>query len=159
MKRDFQDFARKVRCKWYFRNDATENFSQLPAFRNKSNWNPPKEHSALQMFLSQLEGDIFSVLPGNTSSYNLTKNEWLTMRGLAEDMSIIIKPADNGSCVVVWDRADYLAEAENHLSDSRTYKEVKFGEEELVKLVEQSNRMYPLKNTSISLMVLKNQLI
>ena len=79
------------------------------------------------------------------------------MRGPAEDMSIIIKPADNGSCVVVWDRADYLAEAENHLSDSRTYKEVKFGEEELVKLVEQSNRMYPLKNASISLMVLKNQ--
>ena len=110
-KRDFEDFARKMRCKWYFRNDITENFSQLPAFRNKSNWNPPKGHPALEMFLSQYEKDIFSVLLGNTSTYNLTKNESLAMSGLAEDRSIIIKPADKGSCIVVWDRADYLAEA------------------------------------------------
>ena len=103
------------------------------------------------MFLSQLEGDIFLVLPGNTSSYNLTKNELLLMRGLAEDRSIIITPTDKGSFVIVWDRADYLAEAENHLSDSSTYKEVKFGEEELVKLVEQSNNMFkqPLSKKSI----------
>ena len=83
-----------MRCKWYFRNDVSESFSQLPAFGNKSNWNPPKGYPTLEMFLIQLEGDIFSVLQGNTSSYNLTKNEWLAMRGLAEDRSIIIKPAD-----------------------------------------------------------------
>ena len=46
------------------------------------------------------------------------------MRGLAVDRSIIIKSADKGSWVVLWDRADYLAEAENHLSDSSTCKEV-----------------------------------
>ena len=62
-------------CKWYFKNDVTGNFSQLPAFENKCNWNPPKGQPALEMFLSQLEGDISSVLPGNTSSYNLTKND------------------------------------------------------------------------------------
>ena len=52
----------------------------------------------------------------------------------------------------MWDRADYLEEAENHLSDSSTYKEVKFGEEELVKLVEHSNRMFKqlLSKKSIS---------
>ena len=51
----------------------------------------------------------------------------------------------------MWYRADYLAEAENHLSDSSTYKEVKFGEEEHVKLVEQSNNMFkqPLSKKSI----------
>ena len=74
------------------------------------------------------------------------------MRGLAEDMSIIIRPADKGSCVLVWDRADNLAEAENHLSDGSTYKEVKFEEEELEKLVEQGNRMFKqlLSKKSIS---------
>ena len=66
----------------------------------------------------------------------------LAMRGLAEDTSIVIKPEDKGSCVVGWGRTDYLVEAENHLSDSSTYKEAKFGEKELVKLVEQSNRMF-----------------
>ena len=120
LKRDFEEFARKIRCKLYFRNDITEGYiSLLPAFRSKSSWNPPKEHPALEMFLSQLERDIFSVFPGNTASYNLTKNEWFAMRGLAED-SIIIKPVDRWSCVVVWARTEYLAEAENHLSDSST---------------------------------------
>ena len=157
LKRDFEDFAQKMRCKWYFKNDVTEIFSQLPAFQNKCNWNPPKEQPALEIFLSQIEGDIFSVLPGNTSSYKLTKNEWLVMRGLVEDRRIIIKPADKGSCIVVWDQADYLAEAENHLSDSSTYKKVK-----LKKAIGCLNnfsqrKLYLLTNTSISLMVIKNQ--
>ena len=42
------------------------------------------------------------------------------MRGFAEDRNIVIKPEDKGSCAVVWNRADYLAEAEDHLSDSST---------------------------------------
>ena len=66
LKRDLEDLARKMRCKWYFKNDVTENFSQPPAFQIKSNWNPPKGQPALEMFLSQIERDIFSVLPGNT---------------------------------------------------------------------------------------------
>ena len=64
------------------------------------------------------------------------------MRGHAENRNIIIKSTNKRSCLVVWDRADYLAEAENHLSDRSTYREVKFGEEELVKLLEQSNRVF-----------------
>ena len=31
---------------------------------------------------------------------------------LAEDRSIVIKRADKSSCVVVWDRTDYLLEVE-----------------------------------------------
>ena len=38
--------------------------------------------------------------------------------------------------MVVWDRKDYLLEAEKHLSDLNTYNEVKFVDNELVKLVE-----------------------
>ena len=105
-------------------------------------WNPPKGYPALKIFLIQLEGDIFSVLTGNSSFYNLTKDEWLAMRGLADDRSIVIKPANKGSYEIVWDRADFLGKAENHLSVSSTYKEVKVREEELVKLVEQSNKMF-----------------
>ena len=36
----------------------------------------------------------------------MTKEEWQAMRNLVEDRSIIIKPADKGSCVVAWDRED-----------------------------------------------------
>ena len=54
LRRDFAEFARKMRCKWFFRNEITQDFSEAPAFRVKSNWNPPKDHSALEMFLSQV---------------------------------------------------------------------------------------------------------
>ena len=60
------------------------------------------------------------------------------MRVLEEDRSIVIKPAD----VVVWDTLDYLAEAENHLKDNNTYKDVKYGDDDLVTLVEKSNKMF-----------------
>ena len=43
---------------------------------------------------------------------NFSKEEWQAMRALANDRSIVIKKADKGSCVVVWDRNDYIAEAE-----------------------------------------------
>ena len=75
LKRDFVDFSRKMRCKWYFRNDISENFSETPAFRTKSTWNPPQGHPALEIFLSQMEADVFSLLPGNTAQYNLSKEE------------------------------------------------------------------------------------
>ena len=47
------------------------------------------------------------------------------MPSLAEDRSIIIEPADKGSCVYVRDREDYLAEGYKQLSDTSTYVEVK----------------------------------
>ena len=65
LKRDFADFLRKMRCKWHFRNDISENFSKTPAFRTKSTWNPPQGHLALEMFLSQMEANVFLLLPGN----------------------------------------------------------------------------------------------
>ena len=61
---------------------------------------------------------------------------------LAEDRSIVIKRADKSSCVVVWDRTDYLLEVEKNLSDSSAYKDVKFGDKELFKLLEESNKMF-----------------
>ena len=47
-KADFNEFARKMRCKWFFRIELTENFSEPPAFHVKSNWNPPRGHPAIE---------------------------------------------------------------------------------------------------------------
>ena len=64
------------------------------------------------------------------------------MRGLAEDQNIIIKPADKGSCVVVQDRGDYLAEADRQLKDNETYESSSFKDADLIKLVEKSNSIF-----------------
>ena len=42
----------------------------------------------------------------------------------------------------MWDRLDYLAEAEKQLGDSKTYKEVQWSEKDQIKLVEKSNSMF-----------------
>ena len=47
---DFNEFTRKMRCKWFFRNKPTENISKTPAFRVKSNWNAPNEHPTIEFF-------------------------------------------------------------------------------------------------------------
>ena len=39
------------------------------------------------------------------------------MRSLADDKVIVIKKADKGPCIVVWNRNDYLREAEKRLED------------------------------------------
>ena len=79
LKRDFTNFSRKMKCKLYFRNYTSENFNETPAFRIKSTWNPPQGHPALEMFSSQMEADVFSLLPGNTTLHNLSQEEWLAM--------------------------------------------------------------------------------
>ena len=55
LRADFNEFTRKMRSKWFLRNGPTENFSEAPAFRVKSNWNLPKGHLVIETFLSKLE--------------------------------------------------------------------------------------------------------
>ena len=43
---------------------------------------------------------------------------------MKDDCSIIIKGADKGSVVVVWDREDYLKEAYRQLDDKEVYEQV-----------------------------------
>ena len=48
------------------------------------------------------------------------------MRPLANDRSKVIHKADKDSCVVTWDRNDYIAEAEKQLSDEKIYRDINF---------------------------------
>ena len=42
------------------------------------------------------------------------------MLNLQNDRSVVIKTADKGSAVIVWDRIDYLKEAEKQLSHEKS---------------------------------------
>ena len=54
----------------------------------------------------------------------------------------MIKKADKGSCVVVWDRNDYIKEAEKQLNDTNVYTDVCFNEKLLQELVGTSNKLF-----------------
>ena len=96
----------------------------------------------MELFLSKVNEDIFSVLPGLPKKFNLNREEYLTMHSLQNDRSIIIKPAHKGSAVVVLGRHDYLKEPERQLSDSSVYKKVKVTEKALVGLVDKSKKIF-----------------
>ena len=63
-------------------------------------------------------------------------------RNLADDRSIMIKGADKGSSVVVWNRYDYLQEASRQLRDTNIYEDVKFNENIFTGLVERSSKIF-----------------
>ena len=115
------DFSRKIRCQWYFRKEPSDNFNEVPAFKPKSLWKPHPGHPYVELFLSEVEGELFSFLPGKPQSYNLFKEEWQTMRNLAEDCSIIIKPSDKGPYAAVWAHEDYITEGCKQLNVNSTY--------------------------------------
>ena len=142
LRNDFNEFCRRMRLKWYFRNEVTPNFSEVPAFRPKSSWNPPKGHPNLEVFLSEVEKELFTVADSKLGYSNLSKEEWKAMRTLADDRTIVIKKADKGSCVVVWDRNDYIKEAEKQLNDASFYKNVCFNAKLLQELIGTSKKLF-----------------
>ena len=103
-------------------NEATEDFFETPSFRCKSSWKPSQGNASLEIFLTQIERELFEIPQKRFGYSNFSKEEWKCMRSLANNRSIVIKKADKGSCVVVWDCEDYIAEAEKQLSDKNVYR-------------------------------------
>ena len=66
----------------------------------------------MELFISKVKKDIFSVFPEHLKKFTLDREDYPTMHSLQNNRSVIIKPADKGSVVVVWDRQDYLKKAE-----------------------------------------------
>ena len=80
LRRDFKEFCQLLRLKWHFRNKPTPEFSDRPAFSPKSLWNPPTGHLNLEVFLSQIEHELFQI-PDKCLLYsNLSKDEWQAIR-------------------------------------------------------------------------------
>ena len=73
LRRDFGEFSRKMRCKWYFRDEPSPNFSEVPAFRPKSNWKPPPGYRCAELFLSKLESELLSFCQVNLKLRTLLK--------------------------------------------------------------------------------------
>ena len=121
IKEELEYFGRQLRLLWYFRNEESINISN--PFKTKSTFNPKGKDATIELYLIRLEKGILAT--GTKLSYsNLIKEEGLALNSLRDDTSIIIKKADKGSGVVVWDRKDYLKEAEKQLGDKETYEEL-----------------------------------
>ena len=119
VKIDLENFGRRLRLKWHFREE--EGFPDAPSFRPKSKFNPRHKDEAIEVFLSRLEGEIMKISANGCNFSNLDTDERAALRNLKAHRSIVIKEADRGSGVVVWDKEDYILEAINQLGDSNVY--------------------------------------
>ena len=122
IKEELETYDRKLRLMWHYRNEEQE--ITVNPFKKKSKFNPKRKDTAIEIYLSRLEAEIFS-LDKKLSYSNLTKGERPAIYSLRDDTLIIIKEADKGSGVVFWDREDYLAEVRTQLKDKDVYQELK----------------------------------
>ena len=72
---------------------------------------------------------------------NFSKEEWQSLRSLVDDRNTVINKSDKGACVVVWNRNDYIVEAEKHLNNKSVYKNMIFKKNILQDLAETSNNI------------------
>ena len=93
-KKRFRRVFRRMRNKWYFRNDMSQNFSERPAFTIKSKWKPSKDHPSLEVFLYQIEKEPFELVEFPLNYSNFSKNEWKAMWSLVNDRKVVINFVD-----------------------------------------------------------------
>ena len=136
LRKDFEEFCRRMRTKWNFRNEPSQNCGLVPDFARKSSWKPPSGHPSLEVFLSQVESEHFKDILDSLRYSNLFQEKSREVRSSADDRSIVIKKADK-RCVVC-DRWGYIKELEKHLWDSTVYEEINYNKKILSQLVDSS---------------------
>ena len=76
LRRGFDKSCRRMRLKWHFR-DERQSFKETPAFTPKSTWHPTKRHVCLNVFLSQLEKELFEILFSDLKYSDMSWNDCL----------------------------------------------------------------------------------
>ena len=83
LRSDFNEFCRRMRLKWHFR-DESENFSEVLVFI-------PKPSLSWGFLKSSW---LFKLSKADIKYSNLSREEWNAIKYLADDKNIIIKKAD-----------------------------------------------------------------
>ena len=75
LRHKFNDFCRRMYLKWYFW-DEPDRFSETPC---------------LEVFLSQVEAELFKMSTSSIRYSNILKGKWDAIRYLADERNIAIK--------------------------------------------------------------------
>ena len=131
IRKDVASFCRKLRLRQHFGitnqpdNTSPEDFlNSLGSTR--SSWTPKAgENDILDSVIDSINKDVDCLLPPKkTTLSNLSSEEQEALLSLKRNKNLIIKPADKGGAVVVWQKDLYVAEANKQLSDQTAYNEL-----------------------------------
>ncbi len=134
VRRDVEAFFRRLRLQYHFYQEDTSadesEISEPDPFENlqptKSKWTPPNgENKTLDRAIDKCREDLEPYFRSQVQhKKNLSKDEAQALKKLKANSDIIIKSADKGGAVVVWDRQLYTQEANRQLSDTNTYTRI-----------------------------------
>ncbi|XP_077109686.1 uncharacterized protein LOC143766127 [Ranitomeya variabilis] len=133
---DLQTFFRRLRLSSFFSdkvdkpemdvNDGRGFTLKEVGLYNRSNFQPPNRNNFVESYIELVQRDIEKMRsnfrPARTQ--NVTSNERLAMKALAENTLLTIKPADKGGAVVVMDSTKYRAEIVRQLDDATVYEKL-----------------------------------
>ena len=91
--------------------------------RKKSNFTPkPGRNVWLDTYIEVVKEDILKGLK-QRKTMNLTNKEEIALQDILKDNSIIIRPADKGSGIVIVDSDQYFQNLANEVENNETYLE------------------------------------
>ena len=73
VKNDLEKFGRSIRFKMRFLNESSPSFSKVPAFKTPSKWTQIIKDTLLELYLSEIEGEIMQIDKQGYNYPNLTK--------------------------------------------------------------------------------------
>lgn len=135
---DCEEFYRKIRLKAFFANKDYEEDGQMglgedydDMFKDIKNnkltrFDPDaKEFPVIQRFVDKCRKDIKSTdLKSKSKSSNFSREDWKTLQKLRNRDDIVIKPADKGGQVCVWEKTSYIEEGYKQLGDGQFYQKL-----------------------------------
>lgn len=131
---DLFKFYRNLHLKvWYSQrpsNTQDQSLEPQPStskFKPKSNFFPLSTNPSLLAFTKKVDYDIqrlFATPSPPVYKHNLTSSEQKALRELQQNKDIIIKRADKGGAVVVWEYEKYTKEAKRQLQNTEYYTEL-----------------------------------
>ena len=89
------------------------NFSKTPVFTPKSNWKPPKGQTSLEVFLSQIEKEVFELAESLLKKFDFSEEEWQAMVNVKDSEDFIkklknINHISQDATIVIADVAAYI---------------------------------------------------
>lgn len=120
IRRDLFTYHRRLKLLDYFQYE--KDFPHIP-FTKASTWVPAMEtiSPSIQNLIRKDVRALAGFRPKPSNQTNLTKEQLRALKDLKNNDSIVIKPADKGSQVVILDRVQYILEAEKQLSNTMHY--------------------------------------
>lgn len=120
LKRDLYVYHRRLRLLDFFKYNT--DFPHTP-FTEPSTWIPDLEMASesIQKLIKSDLDSLSTLRPKKILKWNLTEGEKKALKTLSSNESLIIKPADKGSQIVLMDKIQYVSEANRQLSNVKHY--------------------------------------